>query len=354
VRNALLGEPVSDIDVATDATPDQVIGAAQVAGLAAIPTGVEHGTVTLLSGGRPFEVTTFRRDIVTDGRHAEVSFGTDVAGDAARRDFTINALYADRDGAVVDPLGGLPDLEARRVRFIGDADARIREDYLRILRYFRFHAWYADTTLGFDPEALAAIAANLDGLDQLSRERVGSEVRKLLSAVDPAPEVAVMEQTGVLARVLSGAGTTALAPLVHLEGVTGTQPDAMRRLAVLGGEDPQDALRLSKSDARRHRIIRDGIGAAAGLGEVAYRSGAELARDTALARAAVLGSPLPTMWRQEIADGAAAVFPGSSADLMPRLSGPALGQELSRLEARWIASGFALSREALLADRDGA
>jgi len=256
VRNDLLGAPVSDMDIATDARPGRVIALAEQGGIKAVPTGVEHGTVTLVLNGAPFEITTFRRDIDTDGRRATVAFADDVEQDARRRDFTMNALYARADGTVIDPLGSLPDLSARRVRFIDDPAQRIAEDYLRILRFFRFHAWYGDADAGMDAEALAAIAAHLEGLAHLSRERVGAEIRKLLAAPDPAPSVAAMRAAGVLGVVLPGADDTALAPLVHLEGQAGIAPDAIRRLASLGGQDVVDRLRLSKADARHLQVLR--------------------------------------------------------------------------------------------------
>ena len=185
VRNTLLGAPVADIDIATDALPERVMDLSAKAGLKAVPTGIDHGTVTVVSEGVPHEITTFRRDVETDGRRAVVVFSKDVAEDAARRDFTMNALYATPDGEIVDPLNGLPDLEARRVRFIGTASHRIQEDHLRSLRFFRFHAWYGDPAGGMDAEALAAIAENLEGLSVLSRERIGAEMLKLLSAQIP-------------------------------------------------------------------------------------------------------------------------------------------------------------------------
>jgi poly(A) polymerase len=175
VRNAVLGEPVGDLDLATDALPEQVIRLAEAAGFKAIPTGIDHGTVTVLADGVPHEITTFRHDVQTDGRHAVVAYSTDLAQDAARRDFTMNALYADPAGEVIDPLGGLPDLLARRLRFVGDPVQRIGEDYLRILRFFRFSATYGDPALGMDVDALAACAELADGIDGLSRERIGAE-----------------------------------------------------------------------------------------------------------------------------------------------------------------------------------
>ncbi|MBY0397298.1 MAG: CCA tRNA nucleotidyltransferase, partial [Thermoleophilia bacterium] len=187
VRNDLLGLPVTDIDIATDAPPARVAELASGAGLRCVPTGIDHGTVTVIAEGRPHEVTTFRRDVETDGRRAVVAFSERLEDDASRRDFTMNALYADRGGAVLDPVGGIGDLRARRVRFVGNPAERIREDYLRILRFFRFHAAYGDVSAGLDAEALAACAGLAAGIDGLSRERVGQEMRKLLSARDPSP-----------------------------------------------------------------------------------------------------------------------------------------------------------------------
>ncbi|MCB2115864.1 MAG: CCA tRNA nucleotidyltransferase [Rhodobacteraceae bacterium] len=347
VRNALLGHPVSDIDIATDAEPSRVTDLAGRAGLKVVPTGIDHGTVTIVVDGAPHEVTTFRRDVETHGRRATVAYSTRIEDDAARRDFTMNALYADASGSVIDPLGGLEDLRARRVRFVGAADARIGEDYLRILRFFRFHAWYGDDTEGLDAEGLAACAANSHGLDTLSRERVGHEMRRLLDAPDPVSAVAAMRATGVLARVLPGADDTALGPLVHLEPPYA--PDWIRRLAALGGQDVEERLRLSREEARRLGDLRTGISSGAGIDELAYRLGAEAARDLALLRAALFGTAMPDGWEVAVATGAAAVFPVRADDLLPAVQGAALGKHLRDLEARWIASGFELSREQLLA-----
>jgi poly(A) polymerase len=349
VRNALLGQPVSDIDISTDAVPQEVMRLADVAGLRPVPTGIDHGTVTVVSGGEGHEVTTFRRDVETDGRRAVVAFSTDMRDDARRRDFTINALYADRSGAVIDPLGqGLVDLAAPRIRFIEDAEARIREDYLRILRFFRFHAWYGHPEDGMDPEALAAIGANSAGIGSLSRERMGHEMLRLLSARDPAPSLGAMQATGVLARVLAGADARLVAPLVHAEGFLGAPPDPIRRLAALGGEAAGAALKLSKADDRRLALLRDAAGGMAGPGELGYRHGAEAAADVVILRA-VLAGTLPDPAQIDAArHGAAARFPVRAADLMDGLSGPALGRRLAELEAAWIASGFTATRDDLL------
>ena len=347
VRNALLGQPVADIDISTDAMPERVVALAGATGLKAVPTGIEHGTITVVAEGVGHEITTFRRDVETDGRRAVVAFSTRIEDDAARRDFTMNALYADATGAVVDPMGGLADLWARRVRFVGDADERIREDLLRILRFFRFHAWYGDPEEGLDAEGLAACAANSAGIETLSRERIGHEMRRLLAAQDPSQSVAAMQATGILARVLPGADARALAPLVHLEPPYA--PDWIRRLCVLGGTGHADGLRLSRAEARRAETLAAALAVGESAAVTAYRHGAEIARDVVLVMAASAGTEPPAGWEDRVAQGTTAVFPVASGDLMPVFSGAALGARLRELEERWIASGFELSREQLLA-----
>ena len=346
VRDSLLGVTVNDIDIATDAHPERVVALAEAAGLHAVPTGIEHGTVTVVSSHVPHEVTTFRRDVETDGRRAVVAFSETMDEDARRRDFTMNALYADQLGLVHDPIGGLPDLKIRRIRFIEDAATRIREDYLRSLRFFRFHAWYGDPGAGFDSEAIAAIAEHTEGLATLSRERIGTEVLKLLAAPDPAPAVAGMRATGVLAAIMPGSDDRALGPLVHLESETGTPPEALRRLAVLGGEGLRAGLRLSRKDAAYLSAIRKAMVLSAR--EAGYRLGAEAARDALLISAASTGSPVDRAALADARAPASRTFPIRAADLMPALSGPALGRTMERLEQEWIDSGFGLTREELL------
>ncbi len=346
VRNAILGVPIGDIDIATDALPDTVTRLAQDAGLKVIPTGIEHGTVTVVADGRPHEVTTFRRDVGTDGRWAVVAFSADIAEDARRRDFTMNALYADQDGLVIDPLGGLADLVARRVRFVGQAEQRIREDFLRILRFFRFHAQYGDPGAGLDAEGLAACAGLADGLESLSRERVGGEMRKLLSAADPAPSVAAMAQSGILARILPGADQIGLAPLIHLEN--GVAPRWQRRLAVLGGDDPVDRLRLSRAEARELRLVRTAIGSLSSAAALGWKLGPAAATDVVLARAALFQAQPQPGWAAEIEWGHSAQFPVSAVDLTPELEGPALGKRLRELEDRWLLSDLRLAKGDLI------
>lgn len=347
VRNAVLGELVGDLDLATDALPEKVVRLVEAAGFKAIPTGIDHGTVTVLAGGIPHEITTFRHDVQTDGRHAVVSYSTDLAQDAARRDFTMNALYADPAGEVIDPLGGLPDLLAHRLRFVGEPAQRIREDYLRILRFFRFSATYGDPALGMDAEGLAACAELADGIGSLSRERIGAEMRKLLSARDPAPALASMAASGVLRHILTGADPRYVAPLVHLEAEM--SPRWQRRLVVLGGQDWADALRLSRSEQGAMARLRDQIGGTLSPAALGWKLGAQAGADAVLARAALLESPLPARWQADVARGTASRFPVNAADLMPQLTGPALGAKLAQLESLWLASDLRLTRDDLLA-----
>ncbi|MHA3914665.1 CCA tRNA nucleotidyltransferase [Halovulum sp. GXIMD14793] len=350
VRNALMDLPVADLDIATSARPETVVSLAEAAGLRTIPTGIDHGTVTVMADHIPYEITTFRRDVSADGRRATVAFADDIVEDARRRDFTMNALYTVADGTLHDPLGGLPDLQARRVRFIGKAEDRIREDYLRILRFFRFHAIYGDPDAGLDADGLAACAALADGIGQLSAERVGAEMRKLLGADDPAPSVAAMAASGVLKRVLPGADPKALAPLIALEQGIGIAPRWQRRLGVLGQADWTDALRLSRQETRALREAQSAIAAGLPPAVSAYHHGAEAATDAILILSASLASPPTGNWQAEVARGAAAEFPLRARDLMDRIApGPALGAAMTRLEDAWIASDFALGKADLLA-----
>jgi len=348
VRNALLGREATDIDLATDARPDEVIALAEAAGLRAVPTGIAHGTVTVVAEATPVEVTTFRRDVATDGRRAVVAFADDIAEDAARRDLTMNAVYATGDGVILDPLGGLDDLLAGRVRFVGDPADRIREDYLRILRFFRFHAWYGAPGRPLDRAGLLACAAAVEGIARLSRERVGAELVKLLAAPDPAAAVAAMAGIGALSRILADADPAPLAPLVRLERAGGYPASARRRLAALGATPAWPGrLRIARADARALEAIRKALAAGAPPAASAYRHGAEAARDAALVLAAREGAAPPADLEAQIARGAAAVLPLRAADL--HLEGPAVGAALRRAEAAWIASDFSLDRAALLA-----
>ena len=258
VRNALIRLPFDEVDIATTAVPDEVTRRAAAAGLKAIPTGAEHGTVTVVIDGKPFEVTTLRVDIETYGRKAKVSFGRDWAKDAARRDFTINALSVSADGKIHDYVGGLADIAAHKVRFIGEPAQRIADDYLRILRFFRFHAWYAHGPP--DAAGLHACVVARAGLETLSRERVRMELMKLLVAPRATPTLAVMAETGILGTVLGGVPLLAsFENMAKVEAAIGAPADAVQRLGALGVATTEDAERLSErlrlSNAEFERLM---------------------------------------------------------------------------------------------------
>lgn len=340
VRDTLLGLPVKDIDMATRLLPAETQARLEAAGIRQVPTGIAHGTITAVLAGGPVEVTTLRRDVETDGRHATVAFASEWQDDAARRDFTINALYADpRSLAVSDYHGGLDDLAARRLRFIGDAEQRIREDYLRILRYFRFQARFG--SLPADSEAERACAALAAGMKGLSRERIASELLGLLALPDPAPTLARMAELGVLAHVLPEADPAALPALVAVESREGLAPDALRRMAALLPADPplvdQVAARLRLSSAQRKRLT-----AAAARGPedtvqnpraMAYRLG----RAEAIDRLALAGRGVDSLAGWDIPR-----LPIKGGDIVARGvgAGPDVARALRAVESRWIAEGF--------------
>lgn len=361
VRNALLKLPVVEVDFATTATPQEVIALAAKAGLKTAPTGIEHGTVTVIADGAPFEVTTLRRDVETFGRHAEVAFTRDWEEDAKRRDFTLNALYADRDGNVFDPLGGYDDLAARRVRFIGDAAERIREDYLRILRFFRFNAYYGKGPL--DEAGLRACVVLRNGLAQLSAERIWIELRRILIAPRAGDAIEALFDYGLLTQILGGAPRLIdFERLVAIETANELAPSSPLRLAVLGifvHEDAArfaDRLRLSNAEQATLALaahVPDGLPQEA-LAKIAlYRLGPDAYRACALIAWARSGdTPSDARWIEalELPDRwPAPSFPLRGQDIMALgIAGPEVGTILRRLEQEWIAGGFATTREGLL------
>jgi poly(A) polymerase len=363
IRNILMGEPTGDIDVATTALPAEVMRRAQAAGFKAVPTGIEHGTVTIVVDHRPFEVTTLREDVETFGRHAVVRFGRDWRADAARRDFTINALSLSRDGVVHDYVGGLADVAVRRVRFIGQASARIAEDYLRVLRFFRFHASYGIGPP--DPESLRACIEARDKLDRLSRERVRMELMKLVVAAHAVPTLAVMTEAGLLGPVLGGVAYLAgIGNMAKVEAACGFAPDPVRRLGALAVVVAEDAerlwqrLRLTNAEHGRLASMADGWwrvtpGDDAAARALLYRLRPERftdrvlvawARSQAGARDASWRAlaTLPQRWT-------APAFPIRAAHLTARgvAKGRGLGAALARAENAWIARGFPCAKSAV-------
>lgn len=364
VRNELMGRPVDDIDIATQLVPEDVIRALKAASIRAVPTGIEHGTVTAVCEGVPYEITTLRRDVETDGRRAVVAFTEDWQEDAMRRDFRCNALYAEPDGTVHDPVGGgIADAAKGRVIFIGDADQRLREDYLRILRFFRFNAWYG---AGLDKKGVEACMRQKDGLRQIAAERIWKELHKLLLADNPVAALRAMEETGVLPEVLPNAvptdRLTELVPLVHAAGV---EPDPIARLMMLimpledAAQSVSDLLRLSNVDRARlenwvtvRRSIGGKILAQNELRRAFYKHGTQAVLDYLIWRNPGNEGLSPfqirglvvaaTEWRRPD-------FPLKGADALEAgLKGPAIGQALRAVEENWIASDFNIAREVLL------
>ncbi|MFD1747626.1 CCA tRNA nucleotidyltransferase [Rhizobium helianthi] len=375
VRNALMAIPISDIDFATTNPPEEVMARAKHAGIKAVPTGFDHGTVTLVIDGRGFEVTTLRKDVETDGRRAKVSFGRDWQEDAERRDFTINALYATADGTVIDLIDGLKDIESRTLRFIGDAASRIAEDYLRVLRFFRFFAYYGVGRP--DADGLRACARAKDRLDTLSAERVWSELRKLLAAPDPSRALLWMRTSGVLTAVLPESekwGIDAIHGLIAAEQSLGWSPDALVRLAAIIPPQAEridslsQRLRLSKAESEQllkfasaPAISADTAGAA--LDRMLYRHGPtgiltrlKLSLASARAQAVENDEQMVKAARFDaLLKRAQAftrpVFPIGGADVIALgvKPGPKVGEVLGRLEDSWIERNFTEDRAALTA-----
>lgn len=340
VRDTLLGIAVKDIDAATTLLPEEVMARLKEAGIKSVPTGIEHGTITAVVEGGPVEVTTGRKDVATDGRRATVAFAEDWQDDAARRDFTINALYAHPETLLIsDYFGGLEDLAARRVRFIGDADQRIREDHLRILRYYRFQARFGSTLDDEGEEACAALAPMLKGL---SRERVAMELLSLLDLPDPLATVQRMFDRGVLPVILpevSDDGLARLSTLIESEQQHGAQPDSIRRLAAMLPAEPktaeQVAARLRLSNAHKKRLARLAARARrpGDARVLAYREGADVARDLLL----LADQPIASL-----ADWETPTFPLRGGEIVERGvdAGPEVARVLRAVEDRWLEEGF--------------
>jgi poly(A) polymerase len=370
VRNALMQLSVGEIDVATTAVPEEVVRRVEAAGWKAVPTGIVHGTVTVVIDGKPFEVTTLRRDVETYGRKAKVAFGRDWMADAKRRDFTINGLSVSADGKIYDYVGGIPDIAARRVRFIGEAQTRIAEDYLRILRFFRFHAWYGEGAP--DAAGLHACIGARAGLEMLSRERVRMELLKLLLAPHATPALAVMAETGLLGGVVGGVPFLAsFENMAKVEAATGIEADAVRRLGALGVFIKEDAerlsqrLRLSNAEAERLFALDRWWRVTPGAGEQAahallYHLGPKSFADQVLLAwsRSVAGAKdeawralamLPQRWT-------APVFPLKAMDFMRRgvVAGPALGAALRAAEMAWVEADFPADQAAIGAIADKA
>ena len=367
VRNTLLNQPVADIDIATTLVPRDVILRLNEAGFKPVPTGIAHGTVTAVFGEQSFEVTTLRSDVATDGRHATVVYGTDWKADAQRRDLTMNALYLMADGRVVDPLGGFSDILSQTVRFIDDAEKRIQEDYLRILRFFRFFAWYGKFRP--DSEGLKACAKLKSGMENLSAERIWQELSKLFAAPDPGRAILWMRQTGVLSQLLPETekwGIDALPGLMSAEQRLNWQPDNLLRLMAILPPDASKlasfAKRLKLPNTVRDRLISWAGGALpdAGLKEPQFQQwlywqDKKASEDRIRLAIAANGDDAKKYQRQLkwLARWQKPSLPVRGDDLVKlgMSPGPKIAQSLKFLEELWVESGFKLSREALLDKR---
>ena len=369
VRNAILGEPISDVDISTTLVPKDVIERMEDRGIKVIPTGIDHGTVTVMVEGHHFEVTTLREDIETNGRHAVVEFGRDWKLDAMRRDMTMNALYCDLNGKVYDPLGGYEDLMARRIVFIGDADDRIREDYLRILRFFRFFAWYG--TMRPDAEGLKACARLKGEIKNLSVERVWAEVKKLLAAPDPSRALLWMRTAGVLTTVLPETGKWGIDRihgLMRMEKELKWDFDPMLRMMAILPVSAEVATGLSKrlkfssKEAKRLLDWSQCPLPKANVSEkefhkLLYRSSPRAMKDTLkleLARIATYDQSGPMAEIKSLFAQAQKwqrpQFPVQGKDLLAQgyEEGAVLGKRLAELEQLWVDNDFTMSRDALL------
>ena len=355
VRNTLMGRPVDDIDIATQLEPSEVLEALETARIRAIPTGIDHGTVTAVVNSKPFEITTLRRDVETDGRRAVVAFTQDWAEDAGRRDFRLNAIYADATGALYDPTGGgIEDASTGAVIFIGDGDERLKEDYLRILRFFRFNAWYG---AGIDEQGLAACERQKDGLKQIAVERIWKEFHKLLAAPDPSIAVEAMLKSGVLAIIAPEATMVeGLYDLRVTEALVRAKPDPMLRLMSLIPCSAAAVMAVSKrlrmSNAETERISR---WAADNLPDPTAFNGRELRKalywhgaQAVADRAMLSGKDVRDLIHAILAWKRPEFPVGGDDALAVGLTGPAVGQALRTLEEWWIEQDFQPDRDELL------
>jgi len=348
VRDSILGNPVTDIDMSTTALPDQIIQIAKANNLRAIPTGIKYGTITVISNCKPYQITTFRKDVATDGRHADVLYANDMITDATRRDFTINALYADEDGNVIDPLKGVNDLYCRIIKFIFNPRKRIIEDNLRILRFFRFHAWYGDPNKNLDPASLNACTHYKSKVGTLSNERIGAEMKKIMSAPNPISSLEAMTMAGVLELVMPNASTSQLSSLLKLENKLQRGIHWTTRAAIMTSTDLKNIWKISKVDHKKLRNLQKLKAGKDKVSKISYLYGEEFSWQYAILKYVSLNKDIPKNIRAEIKRGANALFPIKSCELINDFKGPELGKRIKDLQHAWINSNFSLTREELL------
>jgi poly(A) polymerase len=347
VRNALLNIESKDIDIATSAHPKKVLEIMENAELKALPTGIEHGTVTVVADKRNYEITTLREDTETDGRRAKVKFTKSILEDAKRRDFSINAIYSEQDGTILDPLNGIDDILGKRIKFIGDPYARIKEDYLRILRFFRFLALFGKEDENHEIE-ITALNNLRDGLDTVSAERKSDEIFKLFAAPNLKYSIFLMEKASINSKIFDASNYDSLTNLKKLEDRLEVAPCALRRLAAYTSDNLKLNLRFSNKLVKTHKVLREEAASQKNAAELSYRYNEKLALDTILVRSSLHGTEPSEDIFSRIKVGSVAKFPIKSDDLAEYFSGPKLGEILAYLEQKWIDSDFTLSKKRLL------
>ena len=347
VRNTLFDFQATDIDISTSATPKRVMELMSQAGLKTIPTGIDYGTVTVIADKQNYEITTFRKDIETDGRRAKVKFSGSVLEDAKRRDFSINAIYSEQDGTILDPLDGIADIAKKRIKFIGDPHARIKEDYLRILRFFRFLALFGRENETHEIE-IATINDLRDGLDTISAERKSDEILKLFAAPNPQYSIFLMETADISSKIFDAYDYKSLNNLKELEDRLQVSPCATRRLAAYTKDNLKSQLRFSNKITKAHKVLREEAIGKKDAAELSYRYNEKIALDSILVRSSLHSTEPSKNVYHRIKLGSVAKFPVKSVDLAEYFSGPKLGKMLAYLEQKWIESDFRLSKEVLL------
>ena len=350
IRNSILNIPVTDIDISTDATPQQTVDLFNRENFKVAPTGFSHGTVTVISEGIPYQITTMRSDQNTDGRHADVVFSDDIKKDAERRDFTINALYADSTGKIINPIGGLEDFNPLAIKFIGDPNNRIQEDYLRILRFFRFHAQFSELVTQFDKVALDAIKKNQDGLKKLSKERIWSELKKILSTSNPARSLYKMSQLGILEIILENKNVHNIKRFNLIEKKMGLEPEPIRRLVAITENTDDTFLNLSRKEAKKFSLLKGLLKKKHDPAELVYQFNREIAQSVLAIYTFYMGEKLRLSDIKKIEKACLFPCPITGAQISKYMDGPAVGIKIKEAQRAWIKSNFKSDEAKILSD----
>ena len=350
IRNSILNIPVTDIDISTDATPQQTVDLFNRENFKVAPTGFSHGTVTVISEGIPYQITTMRSDQNTDGRHADVVFSDDIKKDAERRDFTINALYADSTGKIINPIGGLEDFNPLAIKFIGDPNNRIQEDYLRILRFFRFHAQFSELVTQFDKVALDAIKKNQDGLKKLSKERIWSELKKILSTSNPARSLYKMSQLGILEIILENKNVHNIKRFNLIEKKMGLEPEPIRRLVAITENTEDTFLNLSRKEAKKFSLLKGLLKKKHDPAELVYQFNREIAQSVLAIYTFYKGEKLKLSDIKKIEKACLFPCPITGAQISKYMDGATVGIKIKEAQRVWINSNFKSDEAKILSD----